>query len=185
MNRTKLLFLLILCLCFCSCIPKHKCTLTVDFENETDIKSFEKRINALDLNIVEVNEGDSVTYDLKSLWKYTEDDFELLCENYDVSVVDGSNEEIITKNDVISVNYNKTSLIAVVSETFAAYFDDKYIGHTIKFVIDGVETNIDAYVDDNEIHFMHVKGCKECLIKAAVYFSSPDIVGDITVSCTN
>lgn len=185
-----------LCLCLCLCLSLASCRnevnyeLEVLFENENDKVIFEKRLGALDIEIIDSRfDGTAYTYDVKtSHLDYDQSTFELLCENHDVEFFVNGEIEELSRDDVISVKIETKTTTITVSESLYKHLYDIEFGRFTRIFVDDVEYDIMAGISidtDNELYFVHHDGCEECLQMIAIYFVAGDVDGDINIKLVN
>lgn len=204
-NKKYLFFGLIIvsCICFCSCdaflenLEKgmldwlnenvdYSYKILVNFENIEDKTALEMRIKSLGFDILKCDiEDNNYTYELLSHFPIDDQTLYMVCENPSVLVVDGDENIILKRSDVISINLDLTSsACVVVSNEFCEEFYNNYIARTIKFVVDDNIYDIDAITDETDgqkliIFLTNDETTKTGIKQMVIAFSSEPLKGKV------
>ena len=106
-----------------SCEIVSRFTVQVSFENIGDVSAFEKRLSLFGYNILEYSEdGNIITYKIKTTNIASRETLELMCYNYDIYVCDENYNEILTRSDIISISAAAVYFDIKVSSEFQENF---------------------------------------------------------------
>ena len=169
---------------------EYECTIVMRYENFVDQSAFERRIQAFELEIVSVKEKDDyITYNLFSHYPVDDQTLYMLCESPTVSVVDGDDNVILTKTDVLSIKMEFSSIAYafVTEDTFIA-FDQKYAGRPVRIIIDGEKTDLLVGAENDNgiytVNFMLTASAVSTkpLKQMVIAFASEPLVGEVEMT---
>ena len=160
-------------------------SLLVSFENNDDIISFEKRLEALDMQILSSEETDrGIIYKVRTFLPVDREVFGFCADNIDVSIVDKNGDEVFNKDHVVSVKMdNITALeLKLTPEQYPYFYEIYRTNFSLTFIVDGVEYKGAQFAEDGIIAFTPTPDYDETFLqKTALALSSADLKGKVVV----
>ena len=164
----------------------YESNIDVEFENDADIQTFEKRLEALNITIQSTEKkGRALNYILYSNYRLTENDWQSIATEYDAEIIDENANTMLSKKDVLKVEFDGVCLNVYVADEFYERYDEVAIYHA-SIKIDGITYSVWPYIrEESEKYIEYIETpetSKSILFKAAVAFTSDSFVGNVYIT---
>ncbi|MBR5277889.1 MAG: hypothetical protein IKU23_01340 [Clostridia bacterium] len=116
----------------------YQTNITVEFESADDISKFESRLKAFDYSIVSKQQFEnSYRYCINNRIPLYENEWELLENSYNASIVDSNGQIVLGVSDIDRLLYTDVDIRVYMDDDFWPSYDLEYIKQT-DFCIDDV-----------------------------------------------
>lgn len=164
----------------------YKAVISVSFEDEDDVERFEKRLEAMNVEILSYDsKDDAIEYHLLSHYDFSTGEWEMLGEKFEASILDENDELMIQRQDVEKVQFDGIYLNVYVDASFFENHSKEIYYSSIKIddrIYDTYlyipETDEGKYIEFSEKEDMPKTELRKC----AIAFASEPMNAEVTIT---